>query len=125
VQQALAETEPATAPARYSTAITVPGFVREEIIVLKGIAAHLVMRADDRVSLLAQQREIVSELVDAFWRAGPAELDPTYRADFHAAADDAGRLRAVIDQVASFTDPSAVNRHHALRRASSRPASSA
>ena len=36
--------------------------------VLKGIAAHYVMQADDRVALMIRQRELVSELVEALDR---------------------------------------------------------
>jgi dGTPase len=36
----------------------------------------------------------------------PEVLDPVFRASWDAAADDAARLRVVIDQVASLTDRS-------------------
>jgi dGTPase len=74
--------------------------------VLKGIAAHFVMRRDDRVSLLREQRELLSALVAALVER-PDPLEPLFRDSFDAAADDADRLRAVIDQVASLTDGSA------------------
>ena len=32
---------------------------------LKGVAAHYVMQADDRVALMARQRELLAELVEA------------------------------------------------------------
>ena len=35
------------------------------------------------------------------------DLEPDFAADYAAADDDAGRLRAVIDQIASLTDVSA------------------
>ena len=47
----------------------VPETARVEMAVLKGIAAHYVMQADDRVALMTRQRELVSELVEALWRA--------------------------------------------------------
>jgi dGTPase len=37
-----------------------------------------------------------------------------FLADWHAAADDAARLRVVIDQVASLTDASAIGWHRRL-----------
>ena len=50
---------------RYAADLVVPRETGLEIGVLKGIAAHYVMRADDRVSvLLDRQREVVAELVD-------------------------------------------------------------
>jgi dGTPase len=66
------------------------------------------MKADDRVAVLARQRELIAELVSALWARGEDGLDPVLRADFVAAVDDAARLRVVIDQVASLTDVSAV-----------------
>jgi dGTPase len=44
----------------------------------------------------------------------PAALEPARAADWDAAADDAGRLRAVVDQVASLTDAAAAALHARL-----------
>jgi dGTPase len=44
----------------------------------------------------------------------PGSLDPVFRAGYLEAADDAGRLRAVVDQVASLTDTSAFAWHRRL-----------
>jgi dGTPase len=74
------------------------------------------MQADDRVSLMKRQRELVAELVEALWSRGVDALDPVFAEDWHAATDDAGRRRVVIDQVASLTDASAVARHTSLAR---------
>jgi dGTPase len=93
---------------RYGADLRVPTQIKAEIAVLKGIAAHFVMKADDRVAVLARQRELIAELVAALWACGEDRLDPVLRTDFVAAADDAARLRVVIDQVASLTDVSAV-----------------
>jgi dGTPase len=85
------------------------------VAALKGVAAHYVMRADDRVAVLHRQREVVTELVSLLTLRGPRTLMPVLRADFEAAADDAGRLRVVVDQVASLTDASALAWHDRLR----------
>ena len=87
--------------------------------VLKGIAAHYVMEADDRVALMTRQRVLVSELVEALVARAPDSLERAFADDWEAAPDDAGRLRAVIDQVASLTDASAVAWHERLVRARS------
>ncbi len=100
--------------ARYAADLRVPETTTLEIAVLKGAAAHLVMRDPARVGLLSRQRTLVTELVHALESRGPAELEPAIRADFEAAADDAGRLRAIVDQVASLTDASAVAWHARL-----------
>ena len=94
----------------------VPTRTEVEIGVLKGIAAHYVMQADDRVSLMVRQRELVAELVEGLWARGADTLDPVFVEDWDAATDDAARRRVVIDQVASLTDASAVARHVMLTR---------
>jgi len=99
---------------RYDGQLVVPRQTRTEIVVLKGIAAHLVMKADGRIVVLERQRALVTELVDALSAGAPGSLDRVFRQDFESAADDAGRLRVVIDQVASLTDPSAVLHHRQL-----------
>ncbi len=99
---------------RYHGTLTVPAETFEEIVVLKGIAAQLVMKAAGRVELMAEQRAMLADLVDGIWRAGPRVLEPAFRHDFEAAADDAARLRVIVDQVASLTDPSAVDKHRSV-----------
>jgi dGTPase len=99
---------------RYHGALYVPRETQHEIVVLKGIAAQLVMMAEGRVELMARQRQLLTELVDAMGNAGPPALEPPFRQDFELALDDDARLRVVIDQVASLTDPSAVQKHRGL-----------
>lgn len=98
--------------ARYGADLVVPQSARFEIAVLKGIAAYYVMQADDRVAAMERQRALLAELVEALVQR--PLLDRAYRDDHAAAPDDAGRLRAVIDQVASLTDASAVTWHDRL-----------
>lgn len=98
---------------RYASQLVVPERTRLEIAVLKGIAAHYVMQADDRVALQERQRQLMSELVSAV-AGDPGLLEPMHADDYAAADDDAGRLRAVVDQVASLTDASAVAWHARL-----------
>jgi dGTPase len=91
---------------RYGADIVVPPEVVAEISVLKGIAAHFVMRQDDRVSLLLEQRATLTELVRLL-SDRPESMEPLFAQQHAAAGDDAARLRVVVDQVASLTDPSA------------------
>lgn len=88
---------------RYQARLVVPGETRAECAVLKAIAAHFVMEADDRRAAQARQRDLVAALV-AGYREDPSRLDVQLQADHATAGDDAGRLRAVVDQVASLTD---------------------
>ena len=92
---------------RYDADLEVPEATRDEITVLKSVAAHYVMRAGDRAVHLGSQRDMVQNLVKALIDSEGRELEPDIRADHDAATDDAGRLRAVIDQVAGLTDLSA------------------
>ncbi|MGA8257755.1 MAG: deoxyguanosinetriphosphate triphosphohydrolase, partial [Nocardioides sp.] len=96
---------------RFAADVVVPPETRLEIAVMKGIAAHYVMQAADRVAPMERQREVITELVAALLDQGPDALDPVFVADWDAARDDSARLRVVVDQVASLTDASAVARH--------------
>lgn len=92
---------------RYMADLEVPDATRDEITVLKAVAAHYVMRSDDRAVHLGSQRELLQDLVKALAASEGRELEPDIRADHDAATGDEGRLRAVVDQVASLTDISA------------------
>jgi dGTPase len=93
--------------ARYGADLVLPERTALEIVTLKAVAAHLVMRAEDRQEPLARQRELLVALVAAIEARGPEALDPAFRADHEAAEDDRARRRVVVDQVASLTDGSA------------------
>ena len=101
---------------RYGADVVTPVPTLQEIAVLKGIAAHYVMQADDRVQLMSRQRALVAELVEALLAHAPASLDRSFAGDWAAAPDDAARLRVVVDQVASLTDASAVAWYERLVR---------
>ncbi|MBC7633292.1 deoxyguanosinetriphosphate triphosphohydrolase [Aeromicrobium sp.] len=92
---------------RFDADLEVPEATRDEITVLKSIAAHYVMRSDDRAGPLGRQRELLLALVEVLSRSGGRELEAEFAEDFAHAADDAARRRVVIDQVASLTDVSA------------------
>ena len=100
---------------RYDADLVIPEGTGLAIAALKGLAAHFVMKADDRVSILHQQREVIAELVSMLRLRGPGELEPVFQADFAAAETDADRLRVIIDQVASLTDASAMSWHQRLK----------
>ena len=97
--------------ARYGAEIVVPREIRAEIAVLKGIVAAFVMASGRRQPTYRRQRELLTELLDALWEAGHGALEPAFAADFRAAADDSARKRAIVDQVASLTDQSAIAWH--------------
>lgn len=100
--------------ARYAADVIVPREVRAEIAVLKGIVAAFVMASGRRQPTYRRQRELLLELLETLWAAGPAELEPAFAADFRAATDERSARRAVVDQLASLTDQSAIAWHKRL-----------
>jgi dGTPase len=99
---------------RYAADLVVPEESLAEMAVLKGIAAHYVMQADDRVRAMARQRELLAELVGVLAETGSDHLERAFADDWAQAADDASRRRVIIDQVASLTDASAAAWHRRL-----------
>jgi dGTPase len=99
---------------RYDADLVVPASVRAECAVLKAVTARYVM---DRPGVrLAQERErqVVTELVERLSERAPAPLEPAFAAAWQEAADDAARLRVVVDQVAGLTDAAAAALHARL-----------
>ena len=99
---------------RYRADLVVPSDVRAEIQLLKGMAVHYVMSPRELEPVYFQQRTLLVDLVGALMDAGPAELEEPFAADWRATQDEGRRLRAVIDQVATLTDPSASRMHARL-----------
>jgi dGTPase len=101
---------------RHTADLVVPVETVHEIAVLKGIAAHYVMRTAERVGLMERQRELLAELFEVLVATDGAALDASFAEDYTKAADDVARTRVVIDQIASLTDGSAVAWHERLVR---------
>lgn len=95
---------------RYNAHLVIPDEVRAEASVLKAVAAHFVMFADERIAVMERQREVVVDLVAGFL-TDPGRLDRDLRADFESAPGDGARLRVAVDQVAALTDARALNLH--------------
>ena len=98
---------------RYDAELVVPDDTRAECAVLKAVAAHFVMHAQERLDVLAGQREVVRDLVAAYLADPVGRLDPDLLADWKEAPDDGAALRVVVDQVASLTDVRALALHAA------------
>lgn len=99
---------------RYAADLVVPRPVRAQCALLKGMALRYVMRRPGADRWYARQREVLTELVHALTLRAPDALDPVFAPLWRAAGTDAARLRVVIDQVASLTDPAAIAWHHRL-----------
>lgn len=98
---------------RYDADLVVPARERAECALLKAVAARYVMARAGVGEVQARERTVVAELVSALCQR-PTELGPLAAEAWHAAGDDAARLRAVVDQVASLTDASAEHLHRSL-----------
>lgn len=112
--QATREAFPQESLARFGADIVVPREIQAEIAVLKGIVAAFVMSTNARRPIYRQQRDILSELADVLLWTAPKNLDTGFTADWDAARSDEQRKRAVVDQVASLTDQSAMAWHARL-----------
>jgi dGTPase len=99
---------------RYAADLVVPRTVRIQCALLKGMALRYVMRARAAEHWYEQQRTILVDLVTALCERAPEHLDPLFAPLWKAAADDAARLRVVVDQVASLADHAAVTWHRTL-----------
>ncbi|WP_446216392.1 deoxyguanosinetriphosphate triphosphohydrolase [Micromonospora sp. IBHARD004] len=99
---------------RYAADLVVPRRIRAQCALLKGIALRYVMRRPAAGPRYASQREILAELVAVLVDRAPDALDPVFAPLWRDARDDAARLRVVVDQVASLTDPAALAWHGRL-----------
>ncbi|MDG4753613.1 deoxyguanosinetriphosphate triphosphohydrolase [Micromonospora sp. WMMD718] len=99
---------------RYDADLEVPRRIRAQCALLKGIALRYVMRRPGAGDRYARQRDVLTGLVAALLDRAPDALDPVFAPLWRDAADDAARLRVVIDQVASLTDPAALAWHARL-----------
>jgi dGTPase len=99
---------------RYSANLVVPRAQRVEVALLKSMAGHYVINADDSQIRYADQQKLLTELVEAILQSAPATLEGFFLQDWQQAQSDQQRLRVVIDQVASLTDPGAVALHNRL-----------
>jgi len=103
---------------RYDADLVVPHLERARCALLKGIALRYVMRRRGMEPWYDEQRQILKELVGVLHENAPEALDTVFAPLWKEAPDDAARLRVVIDQVASLTDPAAQDWHRRLVRRS-------
>ena len=89
---------------RYGAKLVVPPLVAAEVAVLKAMALRYVMSDPVHLAQQEQQRERVHAVAAKLLAAGEAGLDPLYADYWRRADDDAGRLRVVVDQIASCTE---------------------
>jgi dGTPase len=100
---------------RYAADLVVPRGIRAECALLKAVALRYVMGRAGAEAQYDRQTALLSELVELVAKRAPDSLDPIFRPLWSAAADDAARLRVVVDQVACLTDRSVLTWHERLR----------
>ncbi|CAB5240619.1 unannotated protein [freshwater metagenome] len=99
---------------RYGANLEIPRDQLVEVDFLKSVAGHYLIRAAESQDRYAKQQVIVIELVEALYELAPNALDQIFLGDWNNAANDAERLRVVIDQIAALTDPGAYALHARL-----------
>ena len=99
---------------RYSANLVIPREAVIEVDLLKAVAGHYLINAAASQERYEKQQVVIRELVEMLYTKAPLELDPIFEDDWKNAADDAARLRVVIDQIASLTDPGAYALHARL-----------
>jgi dGTPase len=99
---------------RYAADLVVPSAARAECAALKAVTARYVMSRPGVIQVQERERQVVGELVTLLAERAPEPLEPSYAESWRAAADDAARLRVVVDQVAGLTDAAAAALHTSL-----------
>ena len=98
---------------RYDADLVVPEAARLECAALKAVTACYVMDRPGVRAVQERERAVVVRLVELLTERADL-LEPAHAEAWRAAADDAGRLRAVVDQVAGLTDGAAAALHARL-----------
>jgi dGTPase len=96
---------------RYSADLVIPRDALTEVDFLKAVAGHYLINAAASQDRYEKQQIVIRELVEMLYAKAPRELDPIFEDDWKRASSDSERLRVVIDQIASLSDPGAYALH--------------
>jgi dGTPase len=97
---------------RFDADLVIPREQLVEVALLKAISAFYLIQAPEAQDKYAKQRKVIYELVEMIEAAGPQVLDTVFLDAWHNSPEP--RLRVIIDQVASLTDPAAYALHARL-----------
>jgi dGTPase len=99
---------------RYGADLEIPREAKVEVDFLKAVAGHYLINAAASQERYAKQQVVIKELVEMLFTQAPKELDSIFIKDWQSAASENARMRIVIDQIASLTDPGAYALHTRL-----------
>jgi dGTPase len=100
---------------RYHANLVLPRAQHVEVAFLKSVANFYIINAATSVKRYDDEQILIQELVEAVLKNAPATLETFFLQDWERATTNAQKLRVVIDQVSSLTDPGAIALHARLR----------
>ena len=91
----------------YHAELIVPREERVEVALLKSFAAHYIFRAEHSQERYLHERALIHKLAEGLLESDGALLERNFARDWRelARGDESARLRIVVDQIASLTDP--------------------
>ena len=99
---------------RYSADLEIPREAQVEVDFHKAIAGHYLINAAASQERYAKQQIVIKELVEMLFTQAPSELDSIFTKDWLSAESENAKMRIVVDQIASLTDPGAYALHARL-----------
>jgi dGTPase len=99
---------------RYEADLVIPREQEVEVDFLKAVAGHYLINAAISQERYAKQQIVIKELVEMLHKHAAKALDSIFVKDWESSSDENSRMRIIIDQVASLTDPGAYSLHARL-----------
>ena len=99
---------------RYEADLVIPREQEVEVDFLKAVAGHYLINAAISQERYAKQQIVIKELVEMLHKHATTSLDSIFVKDWERSSDETSRMRIIIDQVASLTDPGAYALHARL-----------
>jgi len=90
---------------RYEADLVVPQNERVEVAVLKAISAHYIFAAQSSLVRYERERTLIQRLFSALSDNGAKYLDRNFQLSWQEAGSDHEKVRVIVDQIASLTDP--------------------